>query len=96
MMTRGEFFAGQILLKRIAYWWSIGHRVCNPAVDSRFVPTSSMNADANLRRESAIGDLAIYSRAGQPGPGEDGFQADDAFGVGHGSSSIIAWSLHPS
>lgn len=59
------------------------------------MPASTVNADADLRRESAIGDLAIYGGAGKPGAGKYGLQADDAFWVGHGNSSILSWSVTP-
>jgi hypothetical protein len=43
-----------------------------------------MNADFQLARESAFGDLAIHGGAGQPGAGQYGFKADNSFEVGHG------------
>ena len=43
-----------------------------------------MNADFQLAREGAFGDLAVHGRAGQPGAGEYGFKADNSFEVGHG------------
>lgn len=43
-----------------------------------------MNADFDLGRKRPFGDLAIHGRARQAGPGENGLQADDLVGVGHG------------
>lgn len=43
-----------------------------------------MNADFQLAREGAFGDLAIHGGAGQPGAGQYGFKADNSFEVGHG------------
>lgn len=52
------------------------------------MPASTVDAYTHLGRERPVGDLAIDGGAGKPGAGEYGFQADDAFGVGHGVSSI--------
>lgn len=43
-----------------------------------------MNADFQLAREGAFGDLAIHGGAGQPSSGQYGFKADNSFEVGHG------------
>lgn len=56
---------------------AIGRRIGNPTVDFGFAPSGAVNADPQLRRERAFGDLAIDGRAGQAGPVKDGFEADD-------------------
>lgn len=47
------------------------------------MPTRAMDADPHLRREGALGYLAIDGGAGQARAVEHGLQADDAFGAGH-------------
>jgi hypothetical protein len=49
------------------------------------MPTRPVNTYSHLGREGAIGDLAIHGRAGQARAGEDSLEADDSFGVGHGT-----------
>src|SRR3546814_1329929 len=49
------------------------------------MPARSVNADANLRRERALGDLAVEGRARKPGARKDGGEADDLFGIEHGT-----------
>src|SRR3546814_1643197 len=44
-----------------------------------------MNTDANLRRECALGDLAVEGRARKPGARKDGGETDDLFGIEHGT-----------
>ncbi len=44
-----------------------------------------MNADFQLAREGALGDLAVHGGAGQPGASQYGFKADNSFKVGHGT-----------
>ena len=56
----------------------------DPLVDGGLAPASAMNADPDLTREGAFGDLAIHGRSGKPGAGQYGFEADNSFGVGHG------------
>src|SRR3546814_4551576 len=55
------------------------------SIDRRFMPSRSVNADANLRRERALGDLAVEGRARKPGARKDGGEADDLFGIEHGT-----------
>lgn len=43
-----------------------------------------MNADFQLAREGAFGDLAIHGGAGQPSASQYGFKADNSFEFGHG------------
>lgn len=43
-----------------------------------------MNADFQLARKGALGDLAVHGGARQPGAGQYGFKADNSFEVGHG------------
>ena len=43
-----------------------------------------MNADFQLARKGAFGDLAVHGGAGQTGARQYGFKADDSFEVGHG------------
>ena len=43
-----------------------------------------MDADLNLARESAFGNLAVEGGAGKPGATKHGLKADDPFGVRHG------------
>ena len=61
------------------------HGIIDPAIDCGFSPACAMNADLYLGGERPFGDLAIHGRAGQAGPGENGLQADDLVGVGHGT-----------
>src|SRR3546814_11253168 len=49
------------------------------------MPSRSVNADANLRRERALGDLAVEGRARKPGARKDGGEADYLFGIEHGT-----------
>lgn len=48
------------------------------------MPACAVGADLELSRERAFGDLAIDSGSGQPGSGENGFQAYDAIRFAHG------------
>ena len=66
-----------------------------PPIDLGLIPSGAVDADPDLRRERALGDLAIHGRAGQAGPGEDGSAADDAIGFGHGGLPPAGcfWSL---
>ena len=54
------------------------------------MPTGPMDADPDLRRESPFGDLAVKRRAGEPGAGQNGFEANDAFGIRHGVVPLLA------
>ena len=40
-----------------------------------------------LRRERALGNLAVDGGPGQPGPGKDSFQADDTVWFAHGRAA---------
>jgi hypothetical protein len=51
--------------------------ICDPTIDVRFMPASTVGADLELSRERPLGDLAVDGGPGQPGPGENGFQTDD-------------------
>src|SRR4051812_8740512 len=58
--------------------------IVDPAVDVGFAPAGAMDADPDLGRECALGDLAVDGGPGQPGPGEDGLEADDPIWLWHG------------
>ena len=62
--------------------------VGDPAIDGRLVPTRAVDADLDLRRECALGDLAINGGAGKAGAVEHGLEADDAFGIRHRAFSL--------
>ena len=47
------------------------------------MPARAVDADFDLRREGALGDLAIDGGAGKASAVEHGLEADDAFGIGH-------------
>ena len=49
----------------------------DPAIDIGFTPTSTVNADPDLRGECALCDLAVDGGPGKASPVEDCFQADD-------------------
>ena len=57
--------------------------ISNPAVDVGLMPAAPVDADPDLRWERALGDLAVDGGPGQPGPGKNGFQADDTFWFSH-------------
>ena len=59
----------------------------DPAVDVGFMPAAPVDADLDLRRERALGDLAVDGGPGQPGPGKDGFQTDDTVWFAHGRAA---------
>ena len=59
----------------------------NPAVDVGFPPAGAVDADPHLGGEGALGDLALDGGTGQPGPGENGFHADDAVCYEHGCAA---------
>ena len=61
------------------------NRIGDPLVDGGLAPASAMNADPDLTREGALGDLAIHCGSGEASAGEHGFQSDNSFGVGHGT-----------
>lgn len=52
------------------------------------MPAGSVGADLELSREGAFGDLAVDGGAGQSGPGEDSFQADDTVWLAHGLAAF--------
>ena len=47
------------------------------------MPTRAVDADSNLRRKGAVGDLAIERGAGKASAGEHGLDTDNLFKVGH-------------
>src|SRR5581483_11626537 len=51
------------------------------------MPAGAVGADFELSREGALGDLAVDGGPRQPGPGEDGFQADDTLWFAHGGAA---------
>lgn len=61
------------------------HGIIDPAIDGGFPPACAMNADFDLGRKRPFGDLAIHGRARKAGTGEDGLEADDLVGIGHGT-----------
>ena len=60
------------------------NRIGDPLVDGGLAPASAMDADPDLTREGALGDLAIHGRSGEASAGKHGFEADNSFWVGHG------------
>ena len=44
----------------------------DPEVYVGLMPAAPVNADLDLGRERALGDLAVEGGSGQPGPGKDG------------------------
>src|SRR3954464_3031070 len=61
--------------------------ICDPVVNVGLMPAATVDADPDLRRERALGNLAIDGGAGQPGSGEDGFQTDDPVWFAHGRAA---------
>jgi len=57
--------------------------ISNPAVDVGFMPAAPVDADPDLRRECALGDLSVDGGPGQPSPGKNGSEADDTFWFAH-------------
>src|SRR5450631_639994 len=51
------------------------------------MPPSPGGAEFELGRESALGNLAVDGGSGQPGPGKDGFEADDTVWLTHGCAA---------
>src|SRR5450631_2163808 len=62
----------------------------DPAVDVGFMPAAPVDADLDLRRERALGDLAVDGGPGQPGPGKNGSQANDTVWFAH-SRAASCW-----
>src|SRR5207248_10444960 len=56
-------------------------------------PAGPVGADSELSRERALGDLAVDSGPGQPGPSEDGFQPDDTVWFAHGRAASCSLFL---
>jgi hypothetical protein len=48
------------------------------------MPAGPVGADFELGRERALGNFAVDGGPGQPGPSEDGLQADDTVWFAHG------------
>src|SRR6185295_6270328 len=65
----------------------------DPAVDVGLMPAAPINADLDLRRERALGDLAVDGGPGQPGPGKHGSQADDTVWCAHNRAASCWLSL---
>jgi hypothetical protein len=61
--------------------------ICDPSVDFGFMPSSPVGADFELSRERALSDLAVDGGARQPGPGKNGFQADNPIWFAHGRAA---------
>jgi hypothetical protein len=59
-------------------------RVIHPAVDVGLSPAGTVDADLELGRERALGDLAVEGGPGEAGSGEDGLEADDTVWLVHG------------
>lgn len=51
------------------------------------MPAGPVGADFELSRERALSDLAVDGGPGEPGPGEQGFQADDTVWFAHGRAA---------
>jgi hypothetical protein len=60
------------------------------------MPARAVGADLELSRERALGDLAVDSGPGQPGPSEDSFQTDDMVWFSHGRAASRSLFLTPS
>jgi len=57
------------------------------------MPAGPVGADFELSRERALGDLAVDGGPGQPGPGKNGFQADDTVWLAHGRGASCSLLL---
>lgn len=68
---------------RCASLFPIAPWIGDPAIDGGFVPTRAMDADRHLPGKAALRDLAVEGGTGKPGTGKNGFQTNDAFGIGH-------------
>src|SRR5690242_11550816 len=66
--------------------------IVDPAIDVGFAPAGAVDADFELGRECALGDLTVDRGAGQTGPGQDGFEADDPVWLTHGNAAS-SWLL---
>src|ERR1700757_4266431 len=51
------------------------------------MPAGPVGADLDLRRKRTLGNLAIDGGTGKPGPGKNGFQADDTLRFSHGRAA---------
>ena len=54
------------------------------------MPTGTVDADPDLRRESPFGDLAVERGAGESRSSQDRLQANYAFGIRHGVVPLSA------
>jgi hypothetical protein len=70
--------------------------IYDPSVNVRFMPAGPVGADFKLSRERTLGDLTVDGRPGQPGPGKNGFQADDTVWFSHGRAGSRSLFLTPS
>lgn len=68
--------------------WTPPDRIRDPTVDIGFVPAGPVGANFELRRECAVSDLTVDGGPGQPGPGKNGFQADDTVWFAHGRAAF--------
>src|SRR5690606_10328803 len=62
-------------------------RIGDPAVNVGFMPSCAVDADPELGRERALGDLAVDGGPGQPGAGKNGLQTDDTVWLTHGCAA---------
>lgn len=72
---------------RASYWQErieLRNGVGDPAIDVGLMLARAVGADFDLRREGALGNLAVNGGPRQAGPGEDGSQADDTVWLAHG------------
>src|SRR5690606_26334050 len=67
----------------------VGH----PAIDVGFPPSRAVDADPELGRECAFGDLAVDRGPGEARAGANGLHTDDAVWCGHGSVASCCWFL---
>ena len=51
------------------------------------MPARAVGTNLELSWERALGDLAVDGGPGEPGPGENGFQADDTLWLVHGRAA---------
>src|ERR1700682_6127193 len=57
------------------------------------MPAGPVGADLELSREGGLGDLTVNGGSGQPGPGKNGFQADDTVWFSHGRAASCSLFL---
>ena len=66
--------------------WPFGRQDTGSAIQRLMSdsPASAMDANPDLGRERALGDLAVDGGTGQPGSGKDGLEANDTVRLTHG------------